>query len=712
MESFSYRNIFLIGSRNKSRINAKEQQMKDILRIRIQVRRTRILQVIVLIMCILAMDQWAPNCQGEDRNPAGDTVKDFTEFTLEELMNVEIVSVSKKPEKLSDAAAAVFVITQEDIRRSGATSIPEALRLAPGVHVARITSTDWAINIRGLNDQFANNLLVLIDGRSVYTPVFSGVFWDIQDTVLEDIDRIEVIRGPGATLWGANAVNGVINIITKQAKKTQGWQVSALGGNEEGTGSIRYGGASGKEIHYRAFAKYFNRGKLAGIIEDDSDVNPTSDWQSGRGGFRIDWDPGKALAADPGNSLTLQGEAYKNEYKTNIDRVSLSPPFSIVESDTSKASGGHLLGRWQHKISTTSDTILQFYYDYAEKDYDPGSGRVETIDLDFQHRFNIFERQDIVWGLGYRFISDKFDNTFDINMDPDRLDQDLVSAFVQDEIQITPDRLSLIVGSKFEHNDFTGLEVQPSLRIIWTPEKRHSLWGAVSRAMRMPSRLEQHVRTNEAVLTDEPAEPEAIVTSGNNNLDSEELTAYELGYRVRPMNNLMLDTAVFYYDYNKLIGLKSGDRFQVDDPPHFVIPLTYDNDLDGEAYGLEVSADWRVVPQWRLMASYGYLYTKISGTDAFTELFLTKSNPRNQFSVRSLFDITKQIDFDLWLRYVGSLREINVNAYTTIDARLAWRPVKNLELSVVGQNLFEKGHAEFSTLEVERSIYGKVVWSF
>ncbi|MFO7553814.1 MAG: TonB-dependent receptor, partial [Desulfobacterales bacterium] len=643
-----------------------------------------------------------------------DTVKDFTEFTLEELMNVEIVSVSKKPEKLSDAAAAVFVITQEDIRRSGATSIPEALRLAPGVHVARITSTDWAINIRGLNDQFANNLLVLIDGRSVYTPVFSGVFWDIQDTVLEDIDRIEVIRGPGATLWGANAVNGVINIITKQAKKTQGWQVSALGGNEEGMGSIRYGGASGEEIHYRAYAKYFNRGKLAGIIEDDSDVNPTSDWQSGRGGFRIDWDPGKALAPDPGNSLTLQGEAYINEYDTNIDRVSLSPPLIIQESDTSKASGGHLLGRWQHKISTTSDTVLQFYYDHAKKDYDPGSGRVETIDLDFQHRFNIFERQDIVWGLGYRFISDKFDNTFDINMDPDRLDQDLVSAFVQDEIQITPDRLSLIVGSKFEHNDFTGLEVQPSLRVIWTPEKRHSLWGAVSRAMRMPSRLEQHVSTNEAVLTpDDLSDPQAIVTLGNNNLVSEELTAYELGYRVRPMNNLMLDTAVFYYDYDKLIGLKSGDPFPVDGPdPHFVIPLTYDNDLDGEAYGLEVSADWRVVPQWRLMASYGYLYTKITGTDDFTRQFFIKSNPRNQFSVRSLFDITKQIDFDLWFRYVGSLREINVNAYTTIDTRLAWRPVENLELSVVGQNLFEKGHAEFSTLEVERSIYGKVVWSF
>jgi len=685
--------------------------MKENLRIRTPVRWTRILQIIVLTLCLVATDQWAPNCRGENEPPAEDAVQDFTGFTIEELMNVEIVSVSKKPEKLSDVAAAVFVITQDDIRRSGATSIPEALRLAPGVHVARITSTDWAINIRGLNDRFANNLLVLIDGRSVYTPVFSGVFWDIQDTVLEDIDRIEVIRGPGATLWGVNAVNGVINIITKKAKKTQGWQVSALGGDEEGNGSVRYGGVSGEGIHYRAYAKYFNRGKLAGIIEDDPDVNSTSDWQSGRLGFRMDWDPGKISGADPRDSLTLQGEAYKNEYDTNIDRVSLSPPYSIVESDTSEASGGHLLGRWQHKISATSNTILQFYYDHAEKDYDPGSGRVETLDLDFQHRFNFFERQDIVWGLGYRFISDKFDNTLDITMDPERLDQDLVSAFVQDEIQLLPDRLFLIVGSKFEHNDFTGLEVQPSIRMMWTPEKRHSIWGAISRAMRMPSRLEHDVRAIS------PFEPQPIGTLGNNNLDSEELTAYELGYRVQPRSNLLLDTAVFYYDYDKLIGLKSGETFPINGIfPTDVIPVLYDNNLEGEAYGLEVTADWKVIRQWRLMASYGYLYTKISGDDIelaeISESFNPKTNPRNQFSVRSLFDITKQIDFDLWLRYVGSLREINVSAYTTIDARLAWRPMENLELSVVGQNLFEEGHSEFSTLKVERSIYGKVVWSF
>ncbi len=691
--------------------------MKDILRIRIPVWWTHIFQVVVLIMCILAMDPLVPNCHGDDQNSAGDTLPDFTKFTIEELKNVEIVSVSKKPEKLSEVAAAVFVITQEDIRRSGVTSIPEALRLAPGVHVARITSTDWAINIRGLNDRFANNLLVLIDGRSVYTPVFSGVFWDVQDTVMEDIERIEVIRGPGATLWGANAVNGVINIITKQAKKTQGWQVSALGGNKEGIGSVRYGGTLDKEIHYRTYVKYFNRGRLAGIVEDDSVVQPTSDWQSGRGGFRIDWEPGKASAMDLKNSLTLQGEAYKNEYNTKIDRVSLSPPFSILESDTSKASGGHLLGRWRHTFSKTSDTILQFYYDHAEKDYDPSSGRVDTIDLDFQHRFNVFEKHDIVWGLGYRFISDKFDNTFEINMDPDHLNQHLFSAFVQDEIQLTPDRLTLIVGSKFEHNDFTGFEVQPSLRILWTPEKKHAVWGAISRAVRVPSRLEHDVRTNEFVTSATLPMPATIVTLGNNNLVSEDLVAYELGYRVQPISTLWLNTTVFYNDYDELIGLKSGDPYLENKPsPHYIIPLQYDNNLTGEAYGLEVAADWQAIQQWRLKASYTYLNTKIhgdsTGADDFTESFFMGSNPRNQFSVRSLFDITKQLEFDLWLRYVGSLPEINVNHYTTIDARLAWRPIENIELSVVGQNLFEKGHPEYYSLEVERSVYGKLVWSF
>lgn len=692
--------------------------MKDIVRIRTSVPWTRTLKVVALIMCILAINPGVPDCHGKDGNPAGNTLHDFTRFTLEELKSIEIISVSKKPEKLSEVAAAVFVITQEDIRRSGATGIPEALRLAPGVHVAQITSTDWAINIRGLNDRFANNLLVLIDGRSVYTPVFSGVFWDVQDTVLEDIDRIEVIRGPGATLWGVNAVNGVINIITKQAKKTQGWQISALGGDEEGIGSIRYGGASGEEIHYRTYVKYFNRGRLAGIVEDDTDVQPTSDWQSGRGGFRIDWEPGKSPAMDPTNSLTLQGEAYKNGYKTKIDRVSLTPPFSIVERDTSKAFGGHLLGRWQHKISTTSDTVLQFYYDHADKDYDPSSGRVNTFDLDFQHRFNLFEQHDIVWGLGYRFISDKFDDSFEIEMDPDRLNQDLFSVFVQDELQLTPDRLTLIVGSKFEHNDFTGLEVQPSIRILYTPERRHTLWGAISRAVRIPSRLENDVRTNEFVVTSEKLpEPASYVSLGNNNLGSEDLIAYEIGYRVQPINSLWLNTTVFYNDYDEVIGLKSGDPYLVNDSsPHYIIPLKYDNNLTGEAYGLEMEADWQVIRQWRLMASYTYLHAKIhgddTGADDFSEFFFMKSNPRNQFSVRSLFDITKQIDFDLWLRYVGRLSEINVDDYTTLDARLAWRPIQNIELSIVGQNLFEKGHSEYSSLEIERSVYGKLVWSF
>jgi iron complex outermembrane recepter protein len=664
------------------------------------------------------MGLWVPNCRGETKKPADDNLPDFTKFSIEELMNVEIVSVSKKPEKLSEVAAAVFVITQEDIRRSGATSIPEALRMAPGVHVARITSTDWAINIRGLNDRFANNLLVLIDGRSVYTPVFSGVFWDVQDTVLEDIERIEVIRGPGATLWGVNAVNGVINIITKKARKTQGWQVSALGGNEEGIGSVRYGGASeDKDTYYRIYGKYFNRGRLAGIVQDNSNVQPTSDWQSGRVGFRVDREPGKTPAFDPLNSFTLQGEAYKNEYKTNIDRVSLSPPFTILQSDTSKASGAHLLGRWQHRISATSDTILQFYYDHARKDFDPSSGRVDTIDFDFQHRFHMLDQHDIVWGLGYRFISDKFDNTFEINMDPARRNQDLFSVFAQDEIALKPDQLFLIVGSKVEHNDFTGSEVQPSIRMLWTPEEKYALWGAISRAVRIPSRLEHDVSTNEFVVNlDTLPEPATIVTLGNSNLVSEKLIAYELGYRVQPINTLWLNTTVFFNDYEKLIGLKSGDPIEVSDPTsHFIIPLTYENNLDGEAYGLEVAADWQLVRQWRLMASYSYLHTDIqgndAGTDEFTQLFM-RSNPRHQFSVRSLFDITEQIDFDLWLRYVGRLPELNIDDYVTIDARLAWRPVKNLELSVVGQNLFEEGHAEFSTLEVERSIYGKVVWSF
>lgn len=677
----------------------------------------------VVIVCVWLCCPALPIRSAAAADEHNGDAADFTQFSLEQLKDVVIVSVSKKPEMVSDTAAAAYVITREDIRRSGATSIPEALRLAPGVHVARISATDWAINIRGLNGQFAQNLLVMIDGRSVYTHVFSGVFWDIQDTVMEDIERIEVIRGPGAAVWGANAVNGVINIITRNAGQTQGGEVVALGGNEEQLASLRYGATLPNQAYYRAYGKFFNRGELDKVGLDPSEADPneaqsSDNWRSGRGGFRIDMEPGQGLPDRSPDLITLQGEAYTNRYDKEFERSSIVfpsvPSTQTGDNDTSKATGGHLLGRWQHSLAGDSDTTLQFYYDYAKKDYDTGSGHVNTVDLDFQHRLPLALRNEIVWGFNYRFIADEFDDNPNTSMDPSELNQSLWSTFIQDEFRIVPDVLTLIAGSKFEYNEFTDLEIQPSVRALYNPAERVSLWGAISRAVRVPSRLELHGQTSDLIElpTIDPDEPVEVVTRGIDDLEAEELTAYELGLRYKPMPTLWLDSTVFYNDYANLIGLEMSD--DVTSTERY--DLVYDNNSSGESYGLELALDWKPSTNWLLASTYTYLHTQIEENkvddQSIAELIAEGSNPRHTFSIRSSLDVTPTIDLDLWFRYVGKLPEKDIGSYTVLDARLAWRPYSSLELSLVGQNLLEEGHAEFSTLEVERSIYAKIDWNF
>ena len=679
---------------------------------------------VVWIICVAGLLQ-PLNSHADTNTDSGEESTDFTQFSLEELKDVVIVSASKKPEMVSDVAAAVYVITQEDIRRSGVTSIPEALRLAPGVHVARITATDWAINIRGLNDQFAQNLLVMIDGRKVYTHVFSGVFWDIQDTVIEDIDRIEVIRGPGATLWGANAVNGVINIITKKAKQTQGWQAVVLGGSEEQSGSLRYGSTLANGAYYRAYGKFFNRGDLSDVglesidgTTDPNDAQSSDDWRSIRGGFRVDLEPGQGLSNTSPNLFTVQGETYTNRYEKEFERRSIIFPGSVStqtgQTETSRASGLNILGRWQHTIASDSETIFQVYYDQTKKDYDPGSGQVHTTDLDFQHRLPFGQTQEVVWGLEYKFISDEFDDNPNIQMDPSKLDQSLWSTFIQDEINLLPELLTLIAGSKFEHNKFTGLEIQPSIRALYTPDDRYSVWVAVSRAVRVPSRLELHGQTSDLIdLPDvDPDAPVEVTTRGNSDLKSEELISYELGVRLKTLLRLRFDTTLFFNVYDNLIGLELDDN----DPADSRIDLGYANNRSGQAYGFETVLDWKIYSNWMLGASYTYLNTEIDENKVedpnIAALIAQDSNPRHLFSVRSYLDITPQIDFDAWFRYVSRLPERDIDGYMVMDARIAWQLNTDLELSLVGQNLLESGHSEFSSLKVERSIYAKIDWKF
>jgi len=450
---------------------------------------------------------------------------DLAETSLETLMNIEVTSASKKQEKLSQTAAAIYVITQEDIRRSGATSIPELLRMVPGSDVAHIDANKWAISARGLNEQFADKMLVLIDGRTVYTPLFSGVYWDVQDTLLEDIDRIEVIRGPGATLWGANAVNGVINIITKQAKDTQGSLLTSGGGNQErGFGAVRYGGKLGDRGHYRFFAKYFNRDAFARSSGD----NAVDGWNILREGFRTDW---KVTDQD---SLTIQGDFYNGSAGVEVPGVaSLSPPTTGSLDDRTHLVGGNLLGRWHRAFSDRSDTTLQMYYDRADR-RDILLGEVRhTIDLDFGHHLAVGNRHDILWGLGYRFTGDQTTGSLTFSFNPSSRSDNLYSTFAQDEINLVPARLRLTLGTKLEHNNYSGLEIQPNIRLLWTPHPHHAIWAAVSRAVETPSREEANARINKAAFVRADGTTRLVSEFGNPGLPAEAVLANEFGYIAR-----------------------------------------------------------------------------------------------------------------------------------------------------------------------------------
>jgi len=603
-------------------------------------------------------------------------------LSVEELMDIEVTSVSRRPEKISETASAIQVVTQEDIRRSGATSLPEALRLASNLQVAQVDSRQWAISARGFNSTTADKLLVLIDGRAVYTPLYAGVFWDVQDTLLEDIDRIEVISGPGATLWGANAVNGVINITTKNSKDTQGLLLLGGGGTElRDFAGVRYGGALATNLHFRVYGKYFDRDST--VLPSGRDA--TNDWRMGQGGFRLDWD------ASDANLLTLQGDLYDGR---------------IVQParDDISVGGGNLIGRWSHTISEDSDFKLQLYYDRTHRDI-PGtfSEDLDTYDVDFQHRFPLGQRHDIVWGLGYRLINDEVGNTPGLAFLPARVSRQWFSAFLQDEIALVKDRLHLTLGTKIEHNDYTGFEFQPSGRLAWKLSERQTLWAAISRAVRTPSRIDRELYS--------PATP-PFVLAGGPNFVSEEVLAYELGYRIQPHRRVSLSIAAFYNDYDNLRSVE-----KVNPPTNF--PLVLGNGQKGESYGAELTADYRVTDWWRLRAGYTPLHVRIRPKPGSTDTSFGSSeshDPEHQVFLRSSMDLPGNFEFDASFRYVTRIANQAVPAYAEMDVRVAWKPTARLELSIVGQNLLHDHHAEFGAVttrqEIERGVYGKVAWRF
>jgi iron complex outermembrane receptor protein len=628
---------------------------------------------------------------------------DLKQLSVEELMNIEVTSVARHPEKLLQAAAAIQVITQEEIRRSGATSLPEALRLADNLEVAQKNSHDWAISARGFNTALGNKLLVMIDGRTVYTPLYSGVFWDAQDYLLEDIDRIEVISGPGGTLWGANAVNGVINIITKSAADTKGLYAEAGGGNQlEEFGGARYGGSLGPNVDFRVYGKYFDR---ADEVFSNGSRAPDA-WHQERGGFRLD------SQASPQDAVSLHGDFYDGHE-------------DVYTGGAGEASGGNVVGRWTHVFSDESDLSLQSYYDRTHLvDPIPAvylAGTLElapagylrddltTFDTDFQHRFALGTRNHIVWGLGYRYTHDVVGNAPGIGFFPAVFDQSLYSAFVQDEFRLARD-WSVIIGSKLEHNDYTGFEVEPNVRLEWSFSTSQSLWSAISRAARTPSRIDRNFA--------EPAPPALVILEGSSEFKSEYVTAYEVGYHAGLGSRFTGSVSTFYNVYS--------DVRSTGFTPLTIVPLYFQNNLEGHTWGAELSGNYQVLENWSLHAGYNLLEESLRvkpGQFDLSNGLNETADPKHQFSIRSTLNLPWQLNVDAALRWVDALRINNgstastVPSYFEADTRLAWQATRGLELSVVGQNLLHAHHLEYgfpspTTVQIQRSVYGKIAWRF
>lgn len=632
---------------------------------------------------------------------------DLKQMSVEELMNIEVTSVTRHPEKLLQAPSAIQVITREEIRRSGATSIPEALRLADNLEVAQKNSHDWAISARGFNTALGNKLLVMIDGRTVYTPLYSGVFWDVQDYFLEDIDRIEVISGPGGTLWGANAVNGVINIITKGAADTKGLYAEAGGGNQlEEFGGARYGGTLGSNVDFRVYGKYFDR---ADEVFENGSRAPDS-WHQERGGFRLD------SQASPQDALSLHGDFYDGH--ENVDTGGVG---------AGEAGGGNVVGRWTHVFSDESDLSLQSYYDRTHL-VDPiapvylGStlelapagylrDDLTTFDTDFQHRFALGTRNRIVWGVGYRYTHDVVRNAPGLGFFPAVFNQSLYSAFVQDEFLLGHE-WSAIVGSKLEHNDYTGFEVEPNVRLEWGFATGQALWSAISRAARTPSRIDRNFT--------EPTPPALVLLEGSSDFKSEYVTAYELGYRGGLGSRITGSVSTFYNVYS--------DVRSTSFTPGTIVPLYFQNNLEGRTWGVELSGNYQVLEHWSLHAGYDFLEEHIRvkpGQFDLSKGLNETADPKHQFSIRTALNLPWHVNLDAALRWVDVLPTNsglpgtpgNVPSYFEADTRLAWQAAGGLELSVVGQNLLHAHHLEYgfpspTTVEIQRSVYGKIAWRY
>lgn len=649
-------------------------------------------------------------------------VQSLKQLSVEDLMNIEVTSVAKGPEKLLQAPSAIQVITNDEIARSGASSVPEALRLADNLEVAQKDANDWAISARGFNANLADKLLVLVDGRAVYSPLYAGVLWNLQDYPLEDIDRIEVISGPGGTLWGANAVNGVINITSKSSRDTQGVYLEEAAGRVlQDQTEVRYGGTLAPDVTFRIYGEHTQNGS-------DVFANGTSALDSlrmSRMGFRAD------STAAPQAVLTVQGDYYNGTQTLG----------SVGPGDL---SGGNLLGRWTRTMADDSDLSVQVYYDqtFLAQPFAASPGAppfstgfpaasltddLRTYDLDVQRHFRLGEINTIIAGVGYRFTEEKDRDLSIIRFSPERLDQNLFSGFAQDELML-PAHLKLTVGTKLEHNDYTGLEIEPNARLQWDFAPKQMLWGAVSRAVRTPSRYDRDLQVVTGLHNaPAPLQFPALFLSGSDNFVSETELAYELGYRAQLGPKLSASVSTYYNDYN---DVRSTSATPTTATYIFPFPIVFQNNLVADTYGAELTANYQLLPGWRLHAGYDLLREKVrpkaGQTDATGSLNET-ADPRNQYFLRSAMDLPQRLQLDLAYRWIDSLTLNSsptngpvagaVPSYFELDARLGWQATERLELSLVGQNLLHPHHVEYgfpsaSREEIGRDIYAKAEWRY
>jgi len=633
-------------------------------------------------------------------------------LSLEELSQIEVTTPSKTPTRAFQSAAAITVITGEDIKRSGALSIPEALRLAPGVEVARIDGNKWSIGIRGFGSRLSRSVLVMIDGRTVYTPLFAGTYWEVQDTLMEDIDRIEVIRGPGGTIWGPNAVNGVINVITKDARDTKGTLASIGGGNEEqGFANFRYGGGD-KQFGYRIYGKAFTRSP-----EIHSDGRNFDDWRAAQTGMRMDWTNRHQ------DTFTVQGDLYDEEAGERVQATSYTQPYSQIIDGNALLSGGNIMGRWARVLSDGNDIQIQTYYDRTNR-HEPNFGENRnTFDVDFLQRLRLPARQQISWGLGARVgpvhdIEVVSGLTF---LPSDRTDY-LLTGFLQDDIGLIEQRLTLTLGTKVLRTNFTDVSLEPSARLLWTPTQQDTLWAAFTHGLRTPSDAEENFDLSGFIGTAPNGTPIFARFNANPSFAAEQLNGYELGYRRLLGRKIYLDIATFYNHYHDLFDEEIAGPIAPEATPapaHLLLPAQFRNGLRGATEGGEIAPEWRPTTFWRLRGSYSYLHMNLGKApgsgDIGTAPTIEGSSPGHEVTAQSSIDIKKSFQFDLAYRFISALPGQLVPSYSTGDARLAWRRGQ-VELSLVGRNLLQPSHFESGgdpgpLVAIKRSVYAKIAWT-